>query len=376
MTITIRRATLEDKPAIFAFLDLAYGEKGKYKYPKRWEWQFEHNPFRDPELIPLWIAIDESAGIVGQIGSQIEPLKVFDLTNRRLYWGVDLVVLPEFQNQKIGKKLNQAMTAETKNIIALPMSGAYRHYLTQMGANGVDITEVFRKPIKHKSSNISAYFRIRLERLPAGNFLLDLIHFLKLPSILASIGNWALKLKHSKGNIPSNSGLSIAEVDNFDAAFDILWLTVKDEFEIIVERTSKFLNWKYIQQPFLDYKIFTARRDGSVAGYIIIKCADPHEGDFGVIADLFCSPNDRECMDALIEHAITWFTTQEVSVALAASSHPVFQNGFREHKFSKIKEILPLFKNLELDTEAECPYETGHWFFSRSDHDWDQPFYG
>ena len=42
--IHVRRATILDKPAIFEFLKLAYGEAGLCKFPERWEWQFENNP--------------------------------------------------------------------------------------------------------------------------------------------------------------------------------------------------------------------------------------------------------------------------------------------------------------------------------------------
>ena len=58
MSITVRQATIDDKLEIFSFLDLAYGENARYKYPERWEWQFVHNPFKPTEL-PVWIAITE-----------------------------------------------------------------------------------------------------------------------------------------------------------------------------------------------------------------------------------------------------------------------------------------------------------------------------
>ena len=82
--ITIRRATLEDKPAIFAFLEKAYGDKARYKYPERWEWQFEKNPYKPNDELPVFIAVTEDGQVVGQSAAMYEPLKIEQEANPRL----------------------------------------------------------------------------------------------------------------------------------------------------------------------------------------------------------------------------------------------------------------------------------------------------
>ena len=105
--VEIRQATLADKQAIFEFLSKAYGELAQYKFPERWEWQFENNPFRKDDELPIWIAVDEEGNVAGQIGAMIEPLKI-GAEIYKLGWGVDAMLLPEYRGQKIGSKLYKA----------------------------------------------------------------------------------------------------------------------------------------------------------------------------------------------------------------------------------------------------------------------------
>lgn len=372
MTITIRQATIDDKPAIFAFLDKAYGEKARYKYPERWEWQFERNPFRNPNLLPLWIAETEDGNIVGQIGSQIEPLKLGDNLHHKIYWGVDLVVLPDYRNQKVGYNLNLAMVKQNDNIIALPMSGAYRHYLLKIGAKEVDVTQVFQKYLHLDASAIKDALANRLGTSAPFRLFLKTFNALRLDKLTVKIANWLLKRQSASMRSLNPQNMSIIEISEFDSSTDQFWASVTDNFGIIVERNSQYLNWKYVQQPFLQYRKLLAMRNGDVSGYIIFRRSEPLEGDFGIIADLLSSPSDTESTNVLLGHALAWFEQQKIKVVYAASSHPFFQNALTQFKFSKYKEVIPLFKNFDGSPELEQAYESGHWFFSRSDHDWDQ----
>ncbi len=370
--ITIRRATLEDKPAIFAFLEKAYGDKARYKYPERWEWQFENNPFRDPDELPLWIAIDDDGKIIGQIGSQIEPLKINHQLGCRLYWSVDLVVLPNFRNQKIGYRLNESMASENANVIALPMSGTYRHYLLQMGAENVDVTYAYQKYIHLNATAIEESIERRMGNSSIANLFLKVLPPRYPARFLATVGDWILNFENLKILSENKTGLSMTEVVGFDSSIDSLWSSIADEFDAIVERTSQFLNWKYVQQPFMNYKLFQAMRENTVVGYVILRRSDPLEGDFGIIADLLCSPRDMECITFLIKHAIRWFHERKVHVVYAASSHPSFQKCYRVLKFLKYKEVHGLFKELNSPSELTQKTRDRHWFLGRSDHDWDQ----
>src|SRR5690606_6323523 len=56
--VEVRRATHGDRAALFDFIRTAYPDRWQFKIPHRWEWQFEKNPFRQPGLLPVWIALD------------------------------------------------------------------------------------------------------------------------------------------------------------------------------------------------------------------------------------------------------------------------------------------------------------------------------
>ncbi len=374
--INFRRATIKDKEEIFRFLRIAYPKTSRYKFPERWEWEFEKNPFRDPDKLPLWIAINEFEEIVGQIGCLVEPLKVGSELGNRLHWGVDLVVLPEYRNQKVGYNLNRLMVEEIDNIIALPMSGAYRHYLLDLGAEEVDCTIAFQKRLRLDVEEVRHKMARRFEKFGFSCWLINLIGKLKFDKLVVGIFNMVNNYRKRFLKEAKLKGMSVTEVGEFGPSWDAYWNSIADQYEVVVERSSQFLNWKFVQQPWLDYKIFLAEREGMQCGYLIVRRSLAPEDNFGVIADVFTSSNDEECINSLLAFALSWCEQQGVNIVYAASSHPIFQKWYFRHKFTKLKEVHPLFKNFDDSEEIKHDYKGLHWFFSRSDHDWDQFPYG
>ncbi len=127
---SVRQATLDDKPAIAEFLKVAYPDRHRYKFPERWEWQFENNPLRDRNRsgnpnegkLPIWLAFDGER-IVGQTGAQVEPLKLGD-KSVLVGWSVDTIVLPEYRRKGIGRRLQEANQSYHQVFMSLAMSDA------------------------------------------------------------------------------------------------------------------------------------------------------------------------------------------------------------------------------------------------------------
>ena len=92
MSISIRRARIEDRTAIEHFIRRAYQELAPFKGPDRWCWQFVENPFLPDGhgFVPVWIALD-CEEIVGQIAAQATDVQV----NGKVYsagWIVDVMI--------------------------------------------------------------------------------------------------------------------------------------------------------------------------------------------------------------------------------------------------------------------------------------------
>lgn len=80
-------------------------------------------------------------------------------------------------------------------------------------------------------------------------------------------------------------GLHIEMPQAFDERFDALWEKTKTASRVIGERTAKFLNWRYIQFPAKNYRIFTLKTgEEAIIGYIVFHIKD----NFCYILDVLC----------------------------------------------------------------------------------------
>ena len=373
--IEIRRATLTDKQAIFEFLSKAYRELAQYKFPERWEWQFEKNPFREDNELPIWIAVDEKGTIVGQICAMIEPLKI-GTEIHRLGWGVDAIVLPEYRDQKIGVKLYQADFDGNDIYIGMIMNEPARHLHMKVGGIPIDSVAVFNRVARFDTLSTFNAFRNRLTTKWPGKVLLWLLHLFgldRLITILINANVWIRDLGLSRYG---NTELEIKQIDEFDQAADQFWDSVSPQFHAIVIRNSKYLNWKYVQQPHMDYQLFTALRAGKMAGYVILRKTRAPESNSGIIADLFVPFEDKAVIYSLLVFAVQYFKQQKVKYIEAASSSDVYKNALLAMGFKKKKDVTPLFHSNIETPGIESALTPGSWFFGRSDHDWDQFPYG
>lgn len=371
--IEIRQAQLSDKSAIFDFLSKAYEDLSPYKYPERWEWQFQCNPFVKDLNLPIWLAIDDSNKIVGQICSMVEPLKINNRKGTILNWAVDLIVLPEYRDQKIGFRLTKAIYDASENLMALPMSKAFRHYMEKLGSIQLESFGVYRRIALVKQESICSIIKNRFsDKGLWGKSIYNFSRVFFLCHVIAWAVNSFVSVRDFFYKTRMNTSIYIKESFVFDQKFNDFWEVVSNEFDVIVRRDSEFLKWKYSQQPFVDYKVFTALINSRISGYSILRTASSPESNTGIIADLLVSPGDTETIKALLFHAVNYFKIQKVRNISVASSNIAYQRAFREVGFKKHKEMHPL---LHVDPQVQSQESMSikdAWFLGRSDHDWDQ----
>ena len=369
--IKIRKATLADKQKIFEFLSKAYEEKAQYKYPERWEWQFEHNPFRHGDELPIWLAVDEDDTIVGQTCAMFEPLKI-GATIYHVSWAVDTVLLPNFRGQKLGFKLQKTRFDDSEIFLSLSMGKASRHINLKVGCFPLDTVSVFVRMAHFDARSIFAALQERLLNNWAGNLLLTAIHFFRLDQLAAVFINKWIEIFDSKLSRYIDPDIDIRQIEQFDESVDDFWDTVSTHFLAIVQRKSNYLNWKYVQQPHMDYQLFTGTRDGKMCGYVILRKTRHPESNLGIIADLFVPIEDKKAIDTLLTYAVQQLKRQKVKYIMAASSVRVYKNTLQALGFKNMKEIIPMFHSQIETPDIKTALTSGTWFFGRSDHDWDQ----
>jgi len=74
--------------------------------------------------------------------------------------------------------------------------------------------------------------------------------------------------KHFSLPVPSEN---VVKLDRFDDRFDCLWEQVENEFQIITKRDLKYLRWRYIQNPSVQYRILAYEDQGNLLGYAVFK---------------------------------------------------------------------------------------------------------
>jgi hypothetical protein len=372
--IKIRQATLADKQAIFEFLARAYTDKSQYKFPQRWEWQFENNPFRKAkeDELPIWLAVDEDGTIVGQTCVMFEPLKIGSENHHTLSWAADTIVLPEYRRQKLAYRLKKASIEDSDIYMSLMMAAATRHIYMSLACVPVDSAAVFARMAHQDAPSTLAALEKRLPNKWPGKVLLWVLHFLWLDQLVTALLNAGVAVRGLGLSRYVDTDIGIKQIDEFDRTVDDFWNEVSPHFHAIVQRSSKYLNWKYVQQPHMYYQLFTAFRDGRICGYVILRKTRPPESNLGIIADLFVPPEDKAAIYSLLVFAVRHLKGQKARFIVAASTIDAYKSALVALGFTKRGEQTPIFHSRIKTPAMESVLAPGAWFLGRGDHDWDE----
>ena len=158
-------------------------------------------------------------------------------------------------------------------------------------------------------------------------------------------------------------GYSIEMPDLFDERFDVLWEKASKEFNIIGERSSKFLNWKHKQSYFLrDYKIFCLLDDEKeLVGYIVYSVED----NTCYVADMLFLPSDNS-IDLLLAKFILYLRAKETgAIFISYMGNSFIKNKLKEFNFfpKDDDEIIMLYV-ANLPNESYLLDENNWYFFA------------
>ncbi len=362
LDVTVTQATIEDQERIGRFLRVAYGDRAQYKFPKRWFWEFVDNPYRSDKRLPIWLA-EADGRIVGQTCEMVIPFKLGD----RIYpaaWGVDYIVLPEYRRRGIGRLLQQAQAEYHDIFMALTMSPISRRVLVDMGFEEANPAIELHKTIRMSPEQAR---KIVGSRLGAGNVLSAACRARWSAMALTTAFNGFMRLRDLLRTRATIRTIAVQRIERFGDESDKLWARLARRFPVIVKRDAAYLNWKFTDQPHVDYDKFVARRKQTVCGYVITRTGTPPEARVGIIADLFAAPDDDVVIRHLLVHAVEHLRHKGVTGIIAASSVHEYIAHFLKHGFRRTRDVVPVFRSRTVD-----PMPNIGWFMGMGDHDWDQ----
>jgi len=269
--VSFERLSLKDEEDYIDFLADAYRDQFNfYKYADRslvkncWRWEYIDNPAVPVGDPLIWICRFKKK-IIAQICFMPSIVKVKDKTYKG-GWCQDFIILPQFRNMGMGHFL-------------------IRYALKEL-AGCMDI-------LMASGTNAASYA------------LLKNYGFINLGFIDRNIRPALFEFSRS---VYKTDRIEISEENVFNYEFDRFWFDVSKKISCIIKRDAKMLEWRFIKNPYLCYKVITARCEGALKGYVICRQGRLARGglaglNIGIISDILVDPHDKTTGVALLRAA-------------------------------------------------------------------------
>lgn len=297
-----------------------------------WKWKYQDNPL-DAYFMAVGLSDDKIIGINHAIPIRI---KIGDLIFLCAYAG-DTVVDEKYRGRGIYDNL-----VEYKNEL-LKLEDIKFVYMVTMNPILIKKYLYTRFPFPHRILNLVRIrdIDLQLHKMPVKN------------SWAVKLGYTSIKLFNELRNalISSNykeHDLNILKIDRFDQRMDEFWERVSKRYEFIVERSRKYLNWRYCDPRGGEFDIRQAEDgDGHILGYCVLRI-NRYIQDYpiGYIVDLLTLSDRPEIADSLVSDAVCYFDDENVNIVnyLIVRGYP-YEGIFMRHGFLNSRIKVQLFYN-------------------------------
>lgn len=106
---------------------------------------------------------------------------------------------------------------------------------------------------------------------------------------------------------PKVKDLRFVKVKDFDARADVFWEKIKKSGYCGLARDSRYLNWRYSEQPGADFDLFLAEdaKSGEPRGVLVTGCSLRGKSDGSLILwEILTAPKDKIALCFLIQSAL------------------------------------------------------------------------
>ena len=183
-------------------------------------------------------------------------------------------------------------------------------------------------------------------------------------------------------------GLSFSYEDNFSGEFDIFWNNIRDKYLITIERSSEYLNWRYSDHPYLDYKVLACRENNNVRGYVIFRF---EEIDGFKIARIIDFVVDNKVENLFVSYLNNVFLKEGADMADFLFTGDYYKESFMNNKWfltknTEMSKYPILFNPVHRgrfdinfmaykndDSISDSFYNFDSWFVTKGDGDQDRP---
>jgi hypothetical protein len=266
---------------------------------RAFEWLYLRNPARDPSAGYLGADIDgRLEGMWGRMPVQLyaggSPVAAV--------FSHDALVNPACRGQGIASGLLRAITADTPWLLSLWHNERIVSILQKQPWRRIVCARPFKRVF-------------RTDRLLAAKLRAPwLTPLLRATDVLACPLPW-----RAPGRRPQ---YQVHPIRRFTADHDALFQAVAADGRVIVERTSRILNWRYADIPYRRYELLEAREGERLVGYLVYRIEGAEGGmSEGIITDLLTLPRREDAVVAMLGAAERSFREQGVDFAVTYMSY-------------------------------------------------------
>jgi len=173
--------------------------------------------------------------------------------------------------------------------------------------------------------------------------------------------------------MPLASGEEVVRLEQLDAAIEVVSRDFADMVKICIERSARFLTWRFREKPTHEYAIWSLRRDGRLRAYVVTKPGTLYGSPCVILLDFGCAAGEEDALLRLIAARLPAERADGAAAAVTMGLHPFFARlgrlGFRRVP----ERINPRpFHFVAKALTAECDpaiFDPRSWFVTLADWD-------
>lgn len=351
MAIAIREADLAtDKELLLDILlrNRDHGDNDRRR--ARFEWSYYHNPYGRPRA---WLAIEPSSSrTIGMSAAFPRRIRINDEVVTGWNTG-DFSIDQDFRTLGVAIKLRRVVQ-KAVNCGEMPFLYAYP----------VDRMRVVLERTGHQA--IGKFTRHGMI-LRTDELIEKFIGRGLTARVFASLANFVAPAQWSHRFASKQYQFHLQARNHFGPEFDDLFERVRERFTIMTVRDSRFLHWRFVENPLeREFRIFRLEQGGRLQGYAVLGFVGPAVRILDLLVD-----GDHLAIRTLLLNLIRWARANRVCT-LAIRALPtsnVLEEArplgflFQDHKDAGVVVYARNENLIATVTKAE------HWFMTQADRD-------
>jgi len=348
-------------PEIFAFQHEAYPAREPSLIEPRWRWMFLGSAARlgvEP-MVWLYRSKDGVVAHQGAIAVELHTSAGTIVTG----WFVETMVLEHVRGKTVGPMLVAKAREDLPVNLSLGQTEQMRQLQYRLGWHSVAGMDSWLLVLKPRRA-----FRGRVR-----NVLLRV-------AVAGAAWAWQRSARGVRRAMSPRRRLTRRLIERFASEYDQLWARLRDQYRCAIVRDASYLNWKYVEQPGLQFRRLELREDDQVRGVCVWTIHEPdanHAYRRGWVVDCLVGHDDTAAVTALLEGVAVDAVREGVDVL----EFDLLSDGLAQLlrrtgwlRRGRTRQLLVCVHGVADDIAARMRSPRA-WYLTRGDSDGDHPWW-